>query len=236
MSASPGTAAKNGKTMSSRLLTMKFMQRAAATAAANETQTPGSDDNSHIPKRQRLSTEPSSPGTPQAELDAIAAALKAEEKKRRDAVMRQAAEAGESEWVLDIPAANVSPTQPYAVAADSLDVEDDANVGGRRGFGGFKRKKALAYVPKSNDDDAESDEEDDDELMDPANPEQVAAHREKLKAKALAKLQRQRERERQNKTVNLKNLTSISGSGGGGSYRRESGGPSKKNKKKRKSS
>lgn len=132
------------------------MQRAAATAAANEPQTPGSDDNSHTPKRQRLSTEPSSPGTPQAELDAIAAALKAEEKKRRDAVMRQAAEAGESEWVLDIPAANASPTQPYAVAADSLDVEDDANVGGRRGFGGFKRKKApvclsvMAFTHLSN--------------------------------------------------------------------------------------
>ncbi|CAI7615254.1 hypothetical protein N7533_003832 [Penicillium manginii] len=235
MSASPGTAAKNGKTMSSRLLTMKFMQRAAATAAANEPQTPGSDDNSNTPKRQRLSTEPASPGTPQAELDAIAAALQAEEKKRRDAVMRQAAEAGESEWVLDIPAANVSPTQPYAVAADSLDVEDDANVGGRRGFGGFKRKKAPAYVPKSNDDDAESDEDtDDDELMDPADPKQVAAHQEKLKAKALAKLQR--ERERRNKPANFKNITSISGSGGGGSHRRESGGPSKKNKKKRKSS
>lgn len=118
------------------------MQRAAATAAAKESQHSEPGDKTHTPKRQRVSTEPASPGTPQSELETIAAALKAEEQKRRDAVMRQAAEAGESEWVLDIPAANIYPPQPYAVAADSLDAEDDSGVGGRRAFGNYKRKDA----------------------------------------------------------------------------------------------
>lgn len=157
MSSSPGAAAKPEKTMSSRLLTMKaswtnnvvisktdalqFMQRAAATAAAKESQS-GSDDNPPTPKRARLSTEaqsPGTPGTPQAELDAINAALKAEEGKRREAVARQAAEAGETEWVLDIPAASY-PSQPMVVAADSLDTEGDTMRGGRQSFGNFKRK------------------------------------------------------------------------------------------------
>lgn len=118
------------------------MQRAAATAAAKESQNSESDDKTHTPKRQRLSTEPASPGTPQSELETIAAALKAEEQKRRDAALRQAAEAGDSEWVLDVPAANIYPSQPYAVAADSLDAEDDSRVGGRRAFGNYKRKDA----------------------------------------------------------------------------------------------
>lgn len=120
---------------------LQFMQRAAATAAAKESQS-GSDDNPPTPKRARLSTEaqsPGTPGTPQAELDAINAALKAEEEKRREAVARQAAEAGETEWVLDIPAASY-PSQPMVVAADSLDTEGDTLRGGRQSFGNFKRK------------------------------------------------------------------------------------------------
>jgi hypothetical protein len=117
------------------------MQRAAATAVAKESQS-GSDNGPPTPKRARLSTDaqsPGTPGTPQAELDAINAALKAEEDKRRAAAARQAAEAGETEWVLDIPAASY-PSQPTVVAADSLDTEGDTPRGGRRSFGNFKRK------------------------------------------------------------------------------------------------
>lgn len=122
------------------------MQRAAASAAANQSQTPGSDDNTPSPKRRRLSNEAESSGTPQSDLDAISAALTSEEQKRRDALNRQAADAGESEWVLDIPAANVRPAQPYAVAADSLDVEDKP-VGGRRAFGNYQRKQSVCSSP-----------------------------------------------------------------------------------------
>lgn len=121
------------------------MQRAAASAAVKEAQS-GSDDNPPTPKRPRLSTEASSPGTPQSELDAINAALAAEDEKRREAIARQAAEAGETEWVLDIPAAAQSPQQPLVVAADSLDTEDDVLQGGRQAFGNFKRKSKYVSL------------------------------------------------------------------------------------------
>ncbi|KAJ5586664.1 uncharacterized protein N7459_002429 [Penicillium hispanicum] len=166
MVASPGTAAKPEKTMSSRLLTMKFMQRAAASAVAKETPTPGSDDDAiHTPKRRRVSTETGSPGTPQSDLDAISAALAAEEEKRREAVARQAAEAGETQWVLDVPTAAEHPPQPLVVAADSLDAEDDVPQGGRRSYGNFKRKQKTT------------------EAVEFADPEQVKSKSEKKKVK-----------------------------------------------------
>lgn len=120
------------------------MQRAAASAAVKEAQS-GSDDNPPTPKRPRLSSEAGSPATPQSELDAINAALAAEEEKRREAIARQAAEAGETEWVLDIPAAQ-SPQQPLVVPADSLDTEDDVLQGGRQSFGNFKRKSKYVSL------------------------------------------------------------------------------------------
>lgn len=124
------------------------MQRAAASAAAKEPQGSGSDSNPPTPKRPRLSTEPAGPATPQSELDAINAALAAEEEKRREAVARQAAEAGETEWVLDIPAATQHPSQPLVVVADSLDTEGDVLRGGRRSFGNFQRKKKyVCFYP-----------------------------------------------------------------------------------------
>lgn len=121
---------------------LQFMQRAAASAATKEPQSPAAEDGKRTPKRVRLSTEPSSPTTPQSDLEAIAAALAAEEEKRREAVARQAAEAGESEWVLDIPAANYTP-QPVVLSADSLDAEGDIPQGGRRAYGNFMRKKPV---------------------------------------------------------------------------------------------
>jgi hypothetical protein len=118
------------------------MQRAAASAATKEAQSPPAEDGNRTPKRVRLSTEPNSPSTPKSDLEAIAAALAAEEEKRREAVARQAAEAGESEWVLDIPATNYTP-QPIVLTADSLDAEGDIPRGGRRAYGNFMRKKPV---------------------------------------------------------------------------------------------
>lgn len=126
------------------------MQRAAASAAVKEAQS-GSDENPPTPKRPRLSNEAASPGAPQSELDAINAALAAEEEKRREAIARQAAEAGETEWVLDIPPAVQYPQQPVVLAADSLDAEDDVLQGGRQSFGKFKRKtKYVSFYIVAN--------------------------------------------------------------------------------------
>lgn len=119
------------------------MQRAAASSAAKEENSSEVEDSSHSPKRPRLSRQPSSPATPQSDRDAIAAAIAAEEEKRRQAIARQAAEAGETEWVLDIPSTISAPPRPMVVAAESLDAEDDAAWGGRRPFGNFKRKETA---------------------------------------------------------------------------------------------
>ncbi|OQD68453.1 hypothetical protein PENDEC_c035G06571 [Penicillium decumbens] len=209
MSSSPGAAAKPEKTMSSRLLTMKFMQRAAATAAVRESLS-GSDDKPPTPKRARLSTEAESPGTPetpQAELDAINAALKAEDEKRREALSRQAAEAGETEWVLDIPATSY-PSPPMVVAADSLDAEGNILRGGRKSFGNFKRKPR--YVQTQAGDGGEVAVDMEDQMTDITDPAQRDAmiERQKARAETRAKIK--------NNTHNFKlsDLTSISGGGG----------------------
>lgn len=122
------------------------MQRAAATAAAKETpDSPSGDDaSSHTPKRQRLSSEPESdsPSKPTADLEAISAAVTAEEEKRREAISRQAADAGETEWVLDFSSFGQFAPQPNVVEAGSLDADDEEISGGRKSYGNFKRKKA----------------------------------------------------------------------------------------------
>ncbi|GAB1320305.1 hypothetical protein MFIFM68171_10515 [Madurella fahalii] len=96
------------KTMSSRLMTMKFMQRGAAAAAAagaseaSSPTTPRSDDGSA--KRQKTSHASSAAGSAAAPLydqKAIQAALEDEEKKRQAAIEKRAAELGDSHWVLE---------------------------------------------------------------------------------------------------------------------------------------
>ena len=104
------------KTMSSRLMTMKFMQRgaaAAAAAAATATDTPeaasspgtprGGDDGSA--KRRKTAHTPSSaassPATPLFDQQAIKSAVEEEEKRNRAAIEKRAAELGDSHWVLE---------------------------------------------------------------------------------------------------------------------------------------
>ncbi|KAI2793474.1 hypothetical protein POX_a00054 [Penicillium oxalicum] len=205
MSGSPSV--KTEKNMSSRLLTMKFMQRAAASAAAKEPQSPAAGDGDVRAKRPRLSTEAEGSRTPQSDLEAISAAL-------------AAAEAGESEWVLDIPTTPYTP-QPIVLSAGSLDAEDDLPQGGRRAYGNFVRKKpSVSTAGKSSeangDDEDDDDEEEEDEYetnaLNPADPDAVAAHIEKQRQKALAKEQRRKDAMAYAERKRLSGLTSISGS------------------------
>ena len=88
---------KSGKMMSSRLAGMKFMQRAAASS-------PADSSGERSSKRQRMS------GGGAFDVDrenaqAIEAARMAEEAKRIELLDRQAADAGETKWVVDIPGA-----------------------------------------------------------------------------------------------------------------------------------
>ncbi|KAI3343487.1 hypothetical protein F4824DRAFT_9785 [Ustulina deusta] len=97
--ASPGPP----KTMSSRLLTMKFMQRAAASSASSTPSTPPSNDQSN--KRRKVSHSPK----PHQNVDtlvnqaAIQAAIAEEEKKVESALLKRAEELGDARWVLDVP-------------------------------------------------------------------------------------------------------------------------------------
>jgi len=103
------------KSMSSRLMTMKFMQRGAAAAAAaaaasgtpeaSSPATPISEDGSA--KRRKFAHIPSAASSPTPLYDqtAIQAALEEEEKKRQVAIKKRAAELGDSHWVLEGAAA-----------------------------------------------------------------------------------------------------------------------------------
>lgn len=92
----PGSAPKS---MSSRLLTMKFMQRAAATSP-----TTNNPPDEPSPKRRKKDLD--SPSRPKINVDeladqrAVQAAIAAEEAKRQAALERQGAEAGDTRWVL----------------------------------------------------------------------------------------------------------------------------------------
>ncbi|KAI9042037.1 uncharacterized protein KD926_006161 [Aspergillus affinis] len=190
MAGSSSSGSKPEKSMSSRLLTMKFMQRAAASAAANEPSQPPADS-TPSPKRHRNGqAQNESPATPQSDLEAISAALAAEEEKRREAVNRQAAEAGESEWVLDFDGAAQYTPQPRVVTANSLDADDDDMMyGGRQSYGNFKRKKRVV-TETGETATVDEDDEDTDAMI----------KREKAKA--------------DRKPVKLSKITSISGAGG----------------------
>ncbi|KAF3407392.1 hypothetical protein DPV78_001322 [Talaromyces pinophilus] len=191
----PTTPGKPSKTMSSRLLTMKFMQRAAASSSP----APVEDSETPSPKRQRLSTEPATTPRPTSDLDAVNAALAAEDQRRADAIARQAAEAGETNWVLDfegpaVAAKTAVSAQPMIVAADSLDAEDqELSNGGRKTYGGFKsRSRRILF-------EAEEEEV-------PEDPQERAEY--------YAEKKRKEEREARKLDKRMQNATTISGGGG----------------------
>ncbi|KAL4995422.1 hypothetical protein BDV10DRAFT_132717 [Aspergillus recurvatus] len=137
--------AKPEKNMSSRLLTMKFMQRAAASAASKDAaqSVSGSESTDSTPKKRRVSAAGGSPAAPSSDMEAISAALAEEEERRREAISRQAAEAGETEWVLDFGGTDTvnQYSQPLVLADSSLDADDDdLGYGGRQLYGNYKRK------------------------------------------------------------------------------------------------
>ncbi|KAJ5851499.1 uncharacterized protein N7529_010884 [Penicillium soppii] len=214
MAGSSSPAGKPEKTMSSNLLTMKFMRRAAAAKESSP-----AESVPHTPKRARLSTEAESPRT--SDMDAITAALAAEEQKRQEAVSRAAEEAGETHWVLNFPDAPQYNPQPLVLAADSLDADDNAYSGGRQAFGNFKRKERQPQAGLSKEENDHRNE-DDDEIV---NQHKFDPQGDKF--------QNFRAREEKRKQPKLSQLTSISGSGGRGGPMM--GGPSSDKKKKRKS-
>ncbi|OJD09447.1 hypothetical protein ACJ73_10307, partial [Blastomyces percursus] len=256
---------KSPKTMSSRLLTMKFMQRAAAASASSipsthtNTHTPSTPTPSQLqqqpydtlnastpsPKRQKTSSHSkstsSTPATGNTDLEAISAAIRAEEEKRAAAIARQAAEAGEEEWVIEYPPGTF-PEPPPQTAMDGGsaygfgDVGDEEAMSGRQSFGGFKRKgrKGLATATsdshnangdvdgdgedEENDDDrsgsGNSDNDDDDDDDDDGLHALLKAAKQKSEKKRAEKrwnAQNSKKRKSGDGAVDLSRLTSISG-------------------------
>jgi hypothetical protein len=139
--------------MSSKLASMKFMQRGAASSPSSATNS--TDERSS--KRQRTSSGFSSRGTSDDQV--IQAALQAEEAKRAQLLDRQAAEAGESKWVIDTPRKVANPvgftvvSAGYSVIdAHKEDAQDDEerkeeaaaqrpSMPGRTSYGGFGKQE-----------------------------------------------------------------------------------------------
>lgn len=129
------------KGMSSRLLTMKFMQRAAATSSpASAPSTPASDDSS---KRRKISHRPSNNDELEVQVDrkAIQAAIEEGERKREEALIKHAEELGDARWVLNVPnlstsgAAAPNPLRVVQVGyaqIDSPDTSDDDDADSSR--------------------------------------------------------------------------------------------------------
>ncbi|DAA75398.1 TPA_exp: hypothetical protein A8136_1795 [Trichophyton benhamiae CBS 112371] len=148
------------KGMSSRLLTMKFMQRAAASGASNNstpTQSPSGspsgrkraeDISSPSSKRRKLvegsPSEPSIAQSNSSDIEAISAAIRAEDSKRSEAIARQAADAGETQWVLEYPPGALKSAAPRNSIGKIKDEENhsiETTYTGRKSYGGFKKKR-----------------------------------------------------------------------------------------------
>ncbi|RDW65429.1 hypothetical protein BP5796_10121 [Coleophoma crateriformis] len=177
---STSTPTSGGKSMSSRLLTMKFMQRAAASSPTSPS-TPGEPSS----KRRKVADDSPSRFNVEALADqrAIQAAVADEEAKRQAALERQAAEAGDTRWVLNFGDGRDSraPTTPalrivqtgfanldnalplhLRVAATEEVSEDKPIAVGRKSFGKFNRvleKQQNPSLEDSSDSDSDSDEE-----------------------------------------------------------------------------
>jgi len=223
------------------------MQRAAATSSPSTPSTPSLPI--HRQKRQRLSNGGeafSSPVTP-SDQELIQAALAGEEQKRAQAIERQAADAGETRWMLSIveepsrvrPGLNVvnagfgqiDVTHTNHNEDDDDEEEDDDDEGhtplaGRRIFGKFKDPDAVA--PKQGSSEASSsesgseDDEDDDPLGEMLREERRTASTRAREERREKKRREQAElerlaHERRKKDVKLNKITSISGGGNAGS-------------------
>ncbi|OHE92791.1 hypothetical protein CORC01_11941 [Colletotrichum orchidophilum] len=163
-----------GRGISSRLLTMKFMQRAAASDSAPE---PSPEEPSS--KRRKFQNSPLSGDFHSFDQTAVQAALKQQEAKRLSALEASRAELADTHWVLDgswgksTETENAPPNIVYVGYADIdvADGEEEATATaqvGRMKIGSNKKKviKNAKETPKktkneSSDSDGSSESADD---------------------------------------------------------------------------
>ncbi|KAF2685192.1 hypothetical protein K458DRAFT_337168 [Lentithecium fluviatile CBS 122367] len=236
-------ATNTPKTMSSRLATMKFMQRSASKSSP-------STPNGPPAKKVRLSNGTSAPGTPTTPSDRSTPQFPttAEDKKREEALARAAEASGESRWVLSFkdplhghktPAMQVRQAGFAVIDADEdSDDEEEEQKPVRMQFGGGLKKtngvrqrgrtsngytdasQKPATVIKTEDTESESDSSD----LDQDDPTAALIRETKRGVKAK---ERDARRDRQvvedtpkryvmpiDEDMDLGGLTSLSGGGG----------------------
>ncbi|KAI0025032.1 hypothetical protein F4780DRAFT_490981 [Xylariomycetidae sp. FL0641] len=163
------------KSMSSRLLTMKFMQRAAASPSSTPT-TPASEEQSS--KRRKTSHS----STPQHDVDtlvnqrAVQAAIAEDERKREEALLKHASAAGDARWVLELPKQAAAsgrtaqtPLNVVQVGFSQIDSPDgDSNESSRydhtqpfRRYNMGKKKQPQKQQSDSEDSSGDSDSDSD---------------------------------------------------------------------------
>ncbi|TKA81611.1 hypothetical protein B0A55_03554 [Friedmanniomyces simplex] len=211
--AQPG---KQPKAMSSRLLTMKFMQRASASPSSAPS-TPSEPPS----KKQRMSNgsySSASPSTPRTDAQAVQEALASAERKRSEALEREAADRGETKWYLSVKQpqtpAHESPVRIVSAGYSTLDSTGTArerssdegeteparpSIAGRRSFGNFRQTVKKQRNPDASSSASESDasrsgdeDENEDESDDPTGAKAFIAQSrkeasEKVRAERKAK-------------------------------------------------
>ncbi|ORX97182.1 hypothetical protein BCR34DRAFT_607385 [Clohesyomyces aquaticus] len=209
------SGANTPKTMSSRLMTMKFMQRSAANSANSGPSMPNGPPN----KRMRLSNGRSAPGTPSiADNEALQAALAIEEKKRQDALDKAAALSGETKWVLSFKdpqdgSRDSGMKVTYAgfatIDADDSDSDEGDHKPARMQFGGgVKKKEACQNIPKATEDSDQDESDEDSSEYDSDDPTAALIRETKREAAAKPSI---------DEDAALGGLTSISGGQSSGS-------------------
>ncbi|CAG8975634.1 hypothetical protein HYALB_00008393 [Hymenoscyphus albidus] len=190
--ASASTPGSVPKAMSSRLLTMKFMQRAAASPTSPSPSTPDEPPNKRRKKNGDASPSPFSVDA-LADQRAVQKALAEEEAIRQVALERQAAEAGDTRWVLsfedDGPQAasptmalrvvqtgyaNLDSISSHQIRTEEDEPQDKPIMVGRRSFGKFNRVLEKQQDPtledSSDSDESENDGSEDDADGDSDDP------------------------------------------------------------------
>lgn len=149
------------KGMSSRLMTMKFMQRGEASAKSSPSTTPKTDSEGSA-KRRKTAHKETPEGKPLYDEKAVQAALQEEESKRQAAIARRAKELGDEQWVLtgaamsvpnarhpvnlnyvQVGFAQIDAGLPSDDDDDSPAASDVTGLAGRRQFNMKKAKKAA---------------------------------------------------------------------------------------------
>lgn len=224
--------------MSSRLLTMKFMQRAAA--SSND---PSSPDE-HPAKRQKQSGDSSASVDVASLVDqrAIQAAITEEERVRQAALDKAAEQAGDTHWVLkyenqdaDEMSSSKKPLRIIETGYASIDNDDNEldtssgspMVSGRRSFGQYNRevevidrscfhskfyltiKQKLQTPNMKKSSSSDSDDDDDDSVSSGENDDETDAMIRAARMQASEQVKASRKEKKQADKAEIRRLAAL---------------------------